>query len=963
MSGRVWWSLAVVAVLALTAGQSLGSPYDRVAYYDATYGTAWAGDGGPVRDALQQAGYKVVNAAELKVWMDARIADKKLSVVVMCRDVVPNTIAETMTPTCTLRRYLDAGGKVVWYSDWPIYYQGNPANVTWGASGATQVLGFNASTGPNDQNQQVTLTELGRRWGLTTPWSSTRPTSPTVTPNLEVLATDNNGNAAGWVKHYVPGDTFRGFVRIDDHAGAPVNMAQLIAVAEYYETTTTATAPVPADNATDVPSDAVLSWTPGEYPGTHDVYFGTTLADVTNATRADTTGILAGKGQADATFDPPAALVYGQTYYWRIDEVNSSPDGAIHKGDVWHFTAEPYAYPLTNITATASSFEKAATGPANTINGSGLTGDLHGTNSATMWNTAMTDPGPIWIQYQFDNVYKLSELWVWNHNTEFEPVLGYGFKDVTIEYSTDGTAWTPLKDVQFAPASATAGYAHNTTVDLGGVMARYVRLTAKSNWSMVGLKQFGLSEVRFFHVPVQARAPQPAQSAEGVAVDSALDWRPGREATSHQVVFGTDKAAVADGTATGKAVTAHGFAPGALDFGTTYYWKVDEVGATTYPGVLWSFTTQEYAAVDDFESYTDAEGSRIYESWVDGWTNNTGSVVGYLQSPFAETTIVHGGKQAMPFEYNNIKTPYYSETERTFDTPQNWTTNGADSLALYFRGFPAGFTDNGNNAFTVVSTGSDIWNNSDQFRFVYKTLSGNGSITAKVESLTRSDAWSKAGVMIRESLDAGSKHASVVVTPDNSCSQQYRNATSGASASTDWTGTAVKAPYWVRVTRTGSAFKTETSPDGKTWKALGNDQNITMTANVYIGLCVTSHNPAAYSTAEFSNVSSTGTGAWQNVSIGVAQRSNGIAPLYLTVEDKAGKKKTVVNPDAAAVTKGVWTEWKIPLADLSSVNVGAVKKLTIGVGDSANPKPGAAGMLYLDDIQFGKPIPASTASP
>jgi hypothetical protein len=235
MSGKVLWSLVVVSALALTAGQALGSPYDRVAYWDGAYFTAWAGDGAGVRDALQQAGYKVVNAAELKTWMDARIADKKLSVVVMCRDALPITVGETMTPSCTFRRYLDAGGKVVWYSDWPLYYQGNPANVTWGGSGATQVLGFNASTGPNDQNQQVTLTALGRRWCLTTPWSSTRPTSPTVTPNLEVLATDNNGNAAGWVKHYVPGDTYRGFVRIDDHAAG--QHSQLIAVAEYYETT------------------------------------------------------------------------------------------------------------------------------------------------------------------------------------------------------------------------------------------------------------------------------------------------------------------------------------------------------------------------------------------------------------------------------------------------------------------------------------------------------------------------------------------------------------------------------------------------------------------------------------------------------------------------------------------------------------------------------------------------------
>jgi hypothetical protein len=102
----------------------------------------------------------------------------------------------------------------------PFYYRGT-TGTTWGSNGAVQVLGFNAATGPNDQNQQVTFTEMGIQWGLVTPWSSTRPTSPTVTDNLTVLAVDNNGNAAGWVKHYLPGDTFRGFVRIEDHSGAP----------------------------------------------------------------------------------------------------------------------------------------------------------------------------------------------------------------------------------------------------------------------------------------------------------------------------------------------------------------------------------------------------------------------------------------------------------------------------------------------------------------------------------------------------------------------------------------------------------------------------------------------------------------------------------------------------------------------------------------------------------------------
>jgi len=711
----------------------------------------------------------------------------------------------------------------------------------------------------------------------------------------------------------------------------------------------------PKDGATDVPCDTSLSWNPGPFAQTHDVYLGAVSADVDTATTANPLGVLVSQGQTGTTFDPAGSLDYGKTYFWRVDEVNAPPSTTVFKGNVWKFTTEPYAYPITGVTATASSFEKASTSPANTTNGSGLTNDLHSTSNDAMWVSSMTGPQPTWIQYQFDRTYKLHELWVWNHNTEFEPVLGYGFKDVTVEYSADGTAWTLLKDMQFAQGSAMAGYAHNTTVDLGGVMARYVRLTAKSNWSMVGLKQFGLSEVRFFYVPVEARAPQPAQNADGVAVDSALDWRPGREATSHQVVFGTDEAAVADGTATSKSVTDHGFAPGALDFGTMYYWKVDEVGAATYPGNIWSFTTQQFAVVDDFEGYTDTEGSRIYEAWVDGWTNSTGSVVGYLQAPFAETVILHGGKQAMPFEYNNVKSPYYSEAQRTFDSPMDWTVSGADTLALWYRGYPLGFADKGGNAFTVSSAGTDIWNNSDEFRFACKQLSGNGSITAKVESLTRSDAWSKAGVMIRESLDAGSKHAMVVITPDNGASFQYRTATGGASASADAAG--LQTPYWLRITRTGNTFKAERSADGKTWTQIGADQNVSMVAGVYVGLCVTSHSTGAYSTAEVSSVATTGTvtGAWQNVSIGVNQWSNGAAPLYVTVEDKAGKTKTVTSANAAATTVSDWTEWRVPLSDLAGVNLAAVKKLTIGVGDKANPKAGATGMLYIDDVLFGKP--------
>jgi regulation of enolase protein 1 (concanavalin A-like superfamily) len=716
--------------------------------------------------------------------------------------------------------------------------------------------------------------------------------------------------------------------------------------------TAPASAPQPAAGGTDVPRDVVLSWTPGEFVASHDVYFGTDFDTVDQAGRTDDRGVLVSTGQGATSCDLDGLLEFGRVYYWRVDEVNAPPDSAISKGEVWSFTAEPYAYPLTKVTATASSSQP-GTGPQNTVNGAGLNAaDLHSTANTAMWLSSATGAQPAWILYEFDKAYRLQELWVWNHNSEFEPVLGYGFKDVTIEYSADGTTWTVLKDVQFAQATALAGYTHNTTVDLGGVVAHYIQLTANSNWSMVGLKQYGLSEVRFFYVPVQARAPQPADAATGVSTDTELNWRPGREAGSHEVFLGTDPNAL--GTA--KTVTDHRYTPDSLDFGTKYSWKVDEVNAVTYPGDVWTFTTQEYAAVDDFESYTDDEGSRIYESWVDGWTNGTGSVIGYLQAPFAEQTIIHGGEQSMPFEYNNVKTPFYSEAERTFDTTQNWTGNGADTLALYVRGYPVGFVDKGNNVFTVSGGGTDIWNNGDEFRFVYKQLSGNGSLTMRVDSIGNTDVWAKAGPMIRETLDAPSKNAYIAVTPGSGVSFQWRNALAGASANSQTTG--LVAPYWVRLTRTGNVFKAERSADGKTWTQQGVDTTVQMAANVYIGLAVTSHNANATTTAEISNVSTTGTvtGQWQALAIGATQQANSPAPLYLVVEDKAGKKATVVHANPAASAVAAWIEWRIPLSDLTGVNLAAVKKITLGVGDRASPKAGAAGMLYIDDIGFGHPI-------
>jgi len=269
---------------------------------------------------------------------------------------------------------------------------------------------------------------------------------------------------------------------------------------------------------------------------------------------------------------------------------------------------------------------------------------------------------------------------VWNYNVQFELILGFGLKDVTIEYSENGADWTALGDATLNRATASPTYAANTTVDLQGVAARSVRMTVHSGYGMMG--QYGLSEVRFMYIPTQARQPQPADGATDVSVESTLVWRAGRDAVSHEVYFGTDAAALA----LVDTVSTSGYTPDELNLGATYYWQINEIQETeSWQGPVWSFATQEYIVVDDFESYNDDldAGTTIFDTWLDGWVNDTGSTVGHLDAPFAERTIVHGGEQSMPLSYDNTSV---AVSEADLELSANWSRHGIRSLSLYFYG-------------------------------------------------------------------------------------------------------------------------------------------------------------------------------------------------------------------------------------------------------------------------------------
>jgi len=293
----------------------------------------------------------------------------------------------------------------------------------------------------------------------------------------------------------------------------------------------------------------------------------------------------------------------------------------------------------------------------------------------------------------------INQMLVWNYNSTVEPAVGFGIKEATIEYSVDGVDFFVLGTThEFAQGPGLPGYASNTTVDLSGVTARYVRITANSNWSPWGLNQFGLSEVRFLYIPVWPREPNPDSGATDVGVDTILSFRMGREAARHDVYLDTDEQAVIDGLATVTSVTEPGYAP-SLDLAATYYWRIDEVNdaetPTTWQGDIWRLSTQEYLVVDDFESYNDIlsgqEGSRlVYEIWSDGYADPSkgGSQIGYFTGTSLETDIVYDGRQSVPLLYDNTVAASSEVTVNVADLQacRDWAKHGIKALTLRFFG-------------------------------------------------------------------------------------------------------------------------------------------------------------------------------------------------------------------------------------------------------------------------------------
>lgn len=696
-------------------------------------------------------------------------------------------------------------------------------------------------------------------------------------------------------------------------------------------------------------------------PSNRKIYFGHSLTDELTADVADTilnNGVTI-SFRARLSTTPPLddlnAAGASTTSPWPAEG-----DGyVVHDGGKGSFGI-CQANPTTTISfclALASDDDELETNGLvmNKLNGTSPSGDV---------DIQGDEPGTV-------NILPIDELTIWHEfwiNIETDD-SGQGTHVVTIYVDGDASAASTFY--------VTAGSSSDLT---GTNLALGVGATPQSgaiDVDFLAYKEGIVTPVSSDPYKARAIAPIPGSTVT-LADATALGWKAGENAVTHDIYFGTSESDVNDADTTDTTGIYRGrqdlvlyALPEALELGKTYYWRIDEVeadGTTIHTGNVWSFSILDHILVDNFEDY-DAGNNEIWWAWKDGLGyaahdnepaysgNGTGAAVGDENTnSFTEETIVHNGRKSMPYLYNNNKNGFlnYSEATKTLTEARDWTDQDVKALSLWFRGYPSylgSFTEAPAGTFTMSGEGADIEGNSDQFHFAWQQLSGAGSITVRIQSIQDTDPWAKAGVMIRDTLDADSAQAMMAVTPGNGVWFGRRTAAGNATDTDSQAG--LTAPLLLKLERTlGGLMRASYSTNGFSWTQLGASIAINMNTPIYIGLAVTSHNPGVACEAVFSSVTSDGTGQWTDQDIGL--RSNEAEPMSIRIANNNGTSATVNHEDPSATLVSTWTEWNIDLKNFSDqgVDLTDVDSITIGFGDSENPQPGGSGKMFIDDIHL-----------
>jgi len=396
----------------------------------------------------------------------------------------------------------------------------------------------------------------------------------------------------------------------------------------------------PPDGGLHEDTWATLSWSPGDFAVSHDVYFGDNFNDVNDGVEGTFQGNQAGTNLIVGFpgFAYPDGLVPGTTYYWRIDEVNDNEPNSPWKGDVWSFSVPPKtAYapePDEGAELVNPDVQLSWTGgfgaKLHTIYFGDNFDDVNNAAGGLPQGTTTYTPGPL----------KLAKTYYWRVD-EFDVIDTH--KGDVWSFTTQGAVGNPDPS--------------NGTVDVE-------------------------------HTPILTWSPGVYAASHQVFFGADKDAAKNADTSSPEYKGTRD-------------LGAQTYDPGKLQWNTTYYWRIDEANNVNpdspWTGNIWSFTTANFLVVDDFEDY-DAGKNQIWYAWKDGLGfgtpgvepyspgNGTGSAVGDENTPsYTEETIVHGGNQSMPVFYDN-SILRYSEVEKTLSYPRDWTENSISTLSIWFRG-------------------------------------------------------------------------------------------------------------------------------------------------------------------------------------------------------------------------------------------------------------------------------------
>jgi len=508
----------------------------------------------------------------------------------------------------------------------------------------------------------------------------------------------------------------------------------------------TAYNPDPGDGEPAEATNVVLNWSRGLKGMMAAVYFGTDKDQVANATGAPPT---------PGTTYNPGPLTPVTTYYWRVDTFNGS---TWLKGAVWTFKTRPDIPVISdpnfiawwkldegagttaldwtghNNTGTAygnpgwgEGYDGAAMlfdGLDSYVNIDGYKGIL-GTRARTVtaWvNTTSTTTSVI-AGWGLNTANQRMELRIDVGRLRCEHEGGNmqgstnltdgGWHHVAVTLRSNATISYPDVKLYLDGVDDTIPTVDPDPFDtIAGFDARIGSRPSKNDRFFTGI----IDDVRIYDKEL---TPQEIELAmridllpawrpspkDGATLDiehaGPLTWTKGDKATQHEVYFGTDRAAVADASASDTTgiyrgrQSATSYAPSAdLAWGGgPYFWRVDENNndGTVTKGKIWSFKVSDFLVVDDVESYNDFDppvptSHRIFDAWSDGFATPTtnGALVGNALPPYTERANVHGGGQAMPLSYdNNLKS---SEATLTLTAGQDWTRQGVTELSLWLRG-------------------------------------------------------------------------------------------------------------------------------------------------------------------------------------------------------------------------------------------------------------------------------------